>query len=81
MEIPTLAAGLWFWNGSVLVYQATDGSPFNLIAERKLKEKSLACGWQRDGQLKGLACDTPRDGQLKGFNPELKLPWLMSAKN
>jgi hypothetical protein len=43
-------------------------SPYLTFHGGKLKEKGLACG-------------TPRDRQLIGFNPELKLPRLMSAKN
>ena len=47
-------AGLWFWKSSVLVPSDRSSPPFILIAEGKLKEKGLACGWSRDGHLKGL---------------------------
>jgi hypothetical protein len=37
----------------LLSYKETRVLPFLTFHERKLKEKGLACGYSRDGQLKG----------------------------
>jgi hypothetical protein len=52
-----------------LVPNRHEFSPFTLSSlEGKVKGKGLVCGYSRDRHL-------------KSFNPELKLAWLMSAKN
>jgi hypothetical protein len=81
MEIPSLAAGLWLWRFCSLVYQVPGVLLYLTSRRGKLKEKGrIACGWW-EAEGEGSRMRLTKRWATERFNPELKLPWLMSAKN
>jgi hypothetical protein len=81
METPTLAPDCDS-EGFALVYQVTGVLPYLTSRREKLKEKGrMLHAKRRAAKGQGSRMQLTKRHATERFNPELKLPRLMSAKN